>query len=319
MALAPKRAPDSDSGGPSSKRPHTERPFDWKLTLSTPQTFKTLLSIVEPTVSNVPFQVCMDDDDDGEGAGFTGLRMDAMNSSKVCMVKTAYRCQVEVSTVLCNPSFCVKTDLLKNMLRDVDASHVVEIIRYRGSDKLAILGYSADSNDMSDSELCMLHDDTDIHELDMFNLTFNYVVEIELDRLKKVCHIATSINSSVVEFSVGTPVGKDSDHYFTIRAEGEGCSVSKVYHGKTAQPEGGEQRLSVGSGAATTGGCEGRHELVNHFKGAFPTVYLSGVLKSMERQTIQLYMNPGMPLVLHYGLGDEMSYIKIVLAPRVSD
>jgi len=312
-----KRALDSDRVG-SSKRQHTDTPeFDWKLTLSTPQTFKTLLSIVEPTVTNVPFQVCMEDEE-GDGAGFTGLRMDAMNSSKVCMVKTAYRCQVEVSTVLRNPSFCVKTDLLKSMLRDVDASHVVEIIRYSGSDKLAILGYSANSNDMSDSELCMLHDDTDIHLLDMFNLTFNYVIEIELDRLKKVCHIASSINSSVVEFSVGTPLGKESDHYFTIRAEGEGCTVSKVYHGQASCPEGTEQRLSVGSSDRTRDQV-GRHELVSQFKGAFPTVYLSGVLKSMERQTIQLYMSPGMPLVLHYGLGDEMSYIKIVLAPRVSD
>lgn len=298
----------------SSHPKRKKEDYDWRLTLATPQTFKTTLAIVEPTVANVPFQVCMEEDTE-EGAGFTGLRMDAMNSSKVCMVKTAYRCQVDVSTVLCNPSFCVKTDILRSVLCDVDASHVVEITRYRDSDKLVILGYSADSSDVSKSEICLLHDDTNIHQLDMYNLTFNYVVEIELERLKKVCAIASRINSSVVEFSVGSD--DTTTNYFTIHAEGDSCSVSKVYQSRSICTEGDETRLAVDPAVnkdmEAFSGCR---DLETHFKGAFPTVYLTGVLKSMERQSIQLYMNPDMPLVLHYGLGDDMSYIKIVLAPR---
>ena len=302
----------SSSTPRSSKR--AKEDYDWRLTLSTPQTFKTTLAIVEPTVANVPFQVCMEDDTE-EGAGFMGLRMDAMNSSKVCMVKTAYRCQVDVSTVLCNPTFCVKTDILRSVLCDVDASHVVEITRYRDSDKLVILGYSADSSDVSKSEICLLHDDTNIHQLDMYSLTFNYVVEIELERLKKVCAIASRINSSVVEFSVGSD--DTNTNYFTIHAEGDSCNVSKVYQSRSICADGDETRLAVDPIVnKDTEAFSGCRDLETHFKGAFPTVYLAGVLKSMERQTIQLYMNPDMPLVLHYGLGDDMSYIKIVLAPR---
>ncbi len=58
-------------------------------------------------------------------------------------------------------------------------------------------------------------------------------------------------------------------------------------------------------------------DLESKFKAAFPIVYMNGMLKSMDRQTIQLYLGKDLPLVMHYGLGNDMSYIKIILARRV--
>lgn len=44
--------------------------------------------------------------------------------------------------------------------------------------------------------------------------------------------------------------------------------------------------------------------LVQKYKGVFPIVYLNGVLKSMDRQSIQLYFGADLPLVMSYGLGE---------------
>jgi len=307
----------------TKRRRTSPKTFDWRITISTPQTFKTLLAIVQPTVTHVPFQVCMNDTDATPGASFTGLRLDAMNNSHVCMVKTAYECQVETSTTLSNASFCVETDTFMTLLRDVRASHVVELIRYTDSVELTIQTYeSANSNNWSISTIQMVDDDAVTNELDMWSLTFNYVVEIELERLKEVCRIIHAIRGNVIEFKVEEPLHQDSTegaerhHYFTIAAENEGASTRKIHHSSTVS-DGGPDAIKVVGGNQVGGDEAERGEMVERYSSSFPAMYLNGVLKSMDRQSVQLYLSPGLPLVLHYGLGGDASYIKIILAARL--
>jgi hypothetical protein len=314
---------------PTTQEPKRRRilkkPFDWRVTIPTPQTFKTLLAIVHPTVAHVPFQVCMDNTETTPGASFTGLRMDAMNNSHVCMVKTAYECQVETSSTLRNKSFCVETDTFMTLLRDVQASHVVELIRYTDSVELTIQTYDrADGNNWSISTIQMVDEDADFNELDMWSLTFNYVVEIELERLKEVCRIIHAIRGNVIEFKVEEPESQTSTqtgerhHYFTIAAENEGASTRKIHHSSTISEE-GPDAIKVVRGNQVAGDEEETGPMVERYCGTFPAMYLNGVLKSMDRQSVQLYLSPGLPLVLHYGLGGDTSYIKIILAARLTD
>jgi len=304
----------------------TKKTFDWKVIISTPQTFKTLLAIVQPTVAYVPFQVCMNNEDASSGCNFTGLRMDAMNSSRVCMVKTAYECTVECSgDTLHNEMFCVETDTFMTLMRDVQASHVVELIRYSESAELTIQTYErADSNNWSISTIQMVDDDANFDELDMRSLTFHYVVEIELERLKEVCRIIHAIRGNVIELRVEEPAVQTGDvyhHYFTISAENEGVSTQKIHHSSTVHDDGPDTIKVVRSNTVSSDDDEvyRGEDVVEKFRGTYPAMYLNGVLKSMDRQTIQLYLSPGLPLVLHYGLGNETSYIKIILAPRLAE
>lgn len=302
-----------------TKRHKTQAPYDWKVTLTTPQTFKTLLAIVEPTVANVPFRVCKDTRE-GNGAPFTGLRMDAMNSSHVCMVKAAYECTVEVSTTLRNELFCVDTDMLRNLLRDVQASHEVELTRFRDSASVTINTHDrTDPANRSISTIQLMDVDFEAADLDMPNLTFSYVVEIELERLKHVCRMVNSIRSNTIELVVDEAVSASDDKrnlFFTIAAQGEGATIRKVHH-STSVPVGGLHHIAVIHG--TEADNADSDDLTEKFKGIFPIVYMNGVLKSMDRQTIQLYLGASIPLVMHYGLGNDMSYIKIILAHRDSD
>ena len=305
------------------KRQKTQKTktFDWKLTLATPQTFKTLLAIVEPTVSNVPFQVCMGTRD-GEGAPFTGLRMDAMNTSKVCMVKAAYECAVTVSSTLRNELFCVDTFMLRNLLRDVAAAHEIEMIRYTDSPTVTINTHDkTDTTNLSVSTIQLMDVDCNIVDLDMFSLDFSYVVEIELDRLKHVCRMVNSIRSSTIEFRMDEPETQpahERHHRCSITADGEGASICKMHHTITeAQNEAGIEHMSVVQ--ASHASVDDDDDLLNKYQGVFPILYMNGVLKSMDRQTIQLYLGEELPLVMHYGLGNDMSYIKIILAPREGD
>jgi hypothetical protein len=259
---------------------------------------------------------------EGDGAPFTGLRMDAMNSSKVCMVKAAYECDVAVSTTLRNELFCVDTDMLRNLLRDVQASHEIEMIRYTDSPTVTIHTHDkSDPLNWSISTIQLMDVDFNVLDLDMFSLTFKYVVEIELDRLKHVCRMVNSIRSSTIEFRVDEPEEQkegEKHHVFSILAEGEGAAIKKVHHSSTVGGEGLDHIMVVQDTQATLDETDIDNS-VPKFRGMFPIVYMNGVLKSMDRQTIQLYLGEDLPLVMHYGLGNDMSYIKIILAPREGD
>lgn len=292
--------------------------YDWKITLSTPQTFKTLLAIVEPTVTNVPFKVCMDLSE-GPGAPFNGLRLDAMNSSNVCMVKAAYECDVAVSTVLMNEMFCVDTAMLRNLLRDVQASHEVELIRHTGSDSVTIRTHDQnDPTNWSISTIQLMDVEFANFNLDMFDITFKYVVEIELERLKHVCRMVNSIRSGTIEFRVYEPEVSDGHHYFSVMANGEGATIQKVHRSSAVMHDGLEHIMVVNDSQVSVDAVD-VDDLTEKYKGLFSIAYMNGVLKSMDRQTIQLYLGQDRPLVMHYGLGNDLSYIKIILAARESD
>jgi hypothetical protein len=296
-----------------SKRQKTQT-YDWKLTLSTPQTFKTLLAIVEPTVANVPFQVCMDTSEEG-GAPFTGLRLDAMNSSKVCMVKAAYECDVQVSDTLRNEMFCVDTDMLRNLLRDVQASHEIEMIRYTNDASVTINTHDmSDPTNWSVSTIQLMDVDFNTIDLDMNDITFKYVVEMELDRLKHVCRMVNSIRSTLIEFRVDETEAP-RHHFFSITADGEGATIRKV-HQSSAVADGDVQHITVVHDTQVACEAVDTQDLLPKFHGRFPIIYMNGVLKSMDRQSIQLFLGQDLPLVMSYGLGSESSYIKILLAPR---
>ena len=53
--------------------------------------------------------------------------------------------------------------------------------------------------------------------------------------------------------------------------------------------------------------------------GQFSASYLNLFLKSMERQIITMKLSQDRPLLVHYPLGADKSYICFVLAPKTAE
>jgi len=316
-----KRSRDDEQTS-NKRRKGSGKSFDWKLVMPTPQTFKTLLNIVEPTVSNVTFQVCNGDDETpvDDGKPFSGIRIDAINTSRVCLIKVAYECDVSVSDELRNEWFCIDISLLKKILKKVQASNVIELTRYTDSASVEVRIHDRDDkNNWSVSTVQLVDDTSECSNFDIVNMTFNNVVEIDLDRLKETCDLVDKIGSSVIEFSVEEPQNQpDNAHhnFFLIKAQGEGCTTQKIHHTVRISDD-SVAHIKVVSDPGTTVAYD-EDVMVTKYRGVFPIGYLNGVLKSMDRQTIQLYLGTDLPLVMSYGLGGDSSYIKIILAVRDS-
>jgi hypothetical protein len=330
-----------------SKKARTaaSQPWDWRITISTPQTFKTFLTIVYRVLSQCPFQLV-------KAGSFCGVRVDSMDSSMSCMIKASYECEIESNVELTNESFCVVTATFNTLLKDVQPSHILTLTRYSNSGDLTIT--ASDRNDGTTHSTCtltLLDEESNGNQLRMQDITFDYMVEMDLARLKSYCKKAADINSTHIEFKLDEPEGvEDAQHVlFSVCARsdtasfihthqsvtsasasasaggggvaGEGAGEDGVHYTRRAVPV---MDGSLGMGGADGGGavaaplpvCEWVKERYNE---VFSTTYLNLVLKSMDRQTVQLYMRPELPLVLRYGLGNDLSHILVILAPKVRD
>lgn len=302
---------------PESKRQRvTRKQVEWKVVLDTPHTFKTLLGIMVPIVSHVTFHIRKDDT-------FTGLRMEAINNSRVCAVKIAYECQLEVDVEEeDNQCFCVDTAMFKKLLTGAHASSVVDLVKYVGDDWLTI--NNSDGHSCVKSQIQLVESETNLNDTDVRDIQFNHVVEMPSEELKAVCNMIHNIDASFVEFRVRQPFLQTADavaqnYIFSIHGDGEGATTCKMYNGSVSDGNTAKATIQIDTNCGK--GEELSEESMeaaasDKCRGVFPLTYISTVLKNIDRLNVQLFFSTGLPMVMQYGLGGELSYIKIIIAPR---
>lgn len=300
--------------------------FDWRVTIVTPQTFKTFLVIIYRVLSQCPFQLIKSD-------AFTGLRVDSMDSSMVCMIKASYECEVEANVDLSGESFCVVTDTFNTLLKDVQPGHVLTLTRYTDESDLTVESYSKeDTTNRSMCTLSILDEEMNVDRLRMQDITYEYMVEMDLARLKSYCKMAQELNSTHMEFTIEEPSEDEQatrNLFFTVGAQSDTATFRKIHHSQTATEPGSTSvkfairavscHDSTGEGGAQFDFESKRHLLEERYNEVYSTTYLNLVLKSMDRQSVQLFMSKGLPLVIRYSLGNDFSHVQVILAPRMRD
>jgi hypothetical protein len=306
------------------------RQIDWEITILTPQTFKTFLFIIYRVLVHCPFQLLKTET-------FTGLRVDSMDATMVCMIKASYECEIETYVDLAMESFTITTETFSTLLKDVQTGHILTLTRYSDSADLTVNSYARDDrSNQSTCTLAILDEECTSQELRMPDITYNYMVEMELSKLKSYCKIAHEINSSHMEFRIDEPVHAGSEAttelFFTVGASSEVATYKKVHYSTTRSEVGSAsvqfyiKSVSSENDEEMDGGAntkrmqqEDEPERVNKYNEIFSTNYLNLVLKSMDRQTVQLYMSKSLPLVIKYSLGNDQSHIQVILAPRLRE
>lgn len=346
------------------------RSYDWQITILTPQTFKKFVEIIYRVLSQCPFQLL-------KTGSFTGVRVDQMDSSMVCMIKASFECEIVANIELSNESFSVNTDTFSTLLKDVQAGHILTLTRYTDSGDLTLNSYSRENE--SNRSMCtlpILDEESGANQLRMQDITYQYMVEMDLPKLKNYCKMAQEINSSHMQFGIDEPVGQvhgsksssaestdmadtvvntplsttpfeigaasvkatslkqDSsaptqDLFFTIGGYSDVATFKKVHQSIIQCDKKGAHvqfYIKSTSGSVETDdadhcsdGADNDMLLENKYDEIFSTSYLNVVLKSMDRQTVQLYMSKGLPLVIRYNLGNDQSHIHIILAPRIKE
>jgi hypothetical protein len=106
-------------------------PTNWRLTFLSPRPLKFLVNLVEPTVLDVTFRVCLDEGISGIDDPFTGIRLDCTTRSQNALIRLWCSCEIYVSSPeLSREEFCVDLSKLKLALGDVPDSGVVVLTRH---------------------------------------------------------------------------------------------------------------------------------------------------------------------------------------------
>ena len=307
-----------------SRKSRRLNPVQWKVTLDTPHTFKTLLSIVTPTVSHVTFHMSKD-------GKFCGLLVDELNVSRVCALKIAYECSVDIQSP--NPDreegdkFCVNTDLFKKLLSDAQASTVVNLVKREGDDFMIVETSSPSDRHSHVRDTIQLIDGSRLGDKEIDKIKFQHMIEVPSDELKMVCSKVSNIQASFVRFKIREPFVQSDESrrqfIFSIHGDGGGASTSKMYCGSTF--EGGEDvkedETRIHIDTSNVNGDMFDDESVEtttseKFNSLFPLNYIATVLRSIDRVNLQLFFGPSLPMVLQFGLGGELSYVKVIIAPK---
>ena len=321
-----------------SKRIRTESEFEWRVCITSSATFRTFINVLKEILINCNFYL-------EKSSTFTGIYVDSVDPSLVCMVKSRFECKIqtcqadagdgafesysaETVSRINEESFCVPMESLKTLLKD--AGDMLEITRYRDTAPDVII-HSYDRNDKLNSTTSRLGNIDDCGApIPMDSIGSAQMVEIELQDLKSLVKMARELKATHMRFLIEHPAGAgDADsteimhNLFTISIETENATLERSFHSMTQREvsvsDGGRETIrALSTTTQTSERSPLFHDATIKFDEVFSTMYLDLILKSMVDRGVKLFMAPDMPLIVEYSLGSDMSYLKVILAPKVN-
>lgn len=290
--------------------------IEWKITFDQTQGIRTLVDVVGNILTRVNFRINYDNKKD---AYF--LCIDSIDPQHVCMIQARLSCE-KVFNLKGEETFCVDTNILNTLLKNVPSHYSLDLIKKKTTADIHMRTYESLSNSHETHYiLSTLVDDSETMQLT--DISYKYTIEIDLGTLRQIVKMSQSLRANHIEFCVKEPenAGKGvSRTTFSIASQGDACQEHRFNSATVAENNSENQTCVIRAATDSTGPDEIHGEvMVKKYSDSFSTQYLNYFLKSMERQIITMKLSQDKPLILHYPLGADRSYICFVLAPKVDD
>ena len=272
---------------------------------------RTMIEVVGNILTRINLRLIKD-----EATGRFFLCIDSIDPQHVCMIQARLNCE-KVTDLHETVDFCIDSNLLNLCLKGIPTHYSLDIMKRRDTADIHIRAYETLSNShQMFFKIPTIVDDSETMQLN--DMSYKYTIEIDLGTLRQIVKMSTSLRASEIALSVKEPKNDSqpiSRTAFTIGASGD-AQQEHTFFSATMQED--DEHNKVIRAATDASSPEGREneELVTTYTDAFSSSYLNLFLKSMERQIITMKLSKDKPLILHYELGADKSYICFVLAPR---
>lgn len=275
-----------------AKRPGEElqnkskrKELEWEVTIYAPLTFKTFLNVIKEASPHVGFSVCH--------TPFEGLRVSCIAESHTAVIKAAYECSTSGEA-----SFVADASVFLSVLHDVKPAHAITLRKYTASDGMHV------SFPGTHATIPLI--DEDLVDVPLLPMTFQFQIEINTDVLKNMCRMVKALHTNSLEFRL---TRRENNHCFTLRTTSDGTSITKVYAcGQTRDDATGAYQILS---SQENDVYEVDNEVVLNQQCS--TTYISAMLKHMEKKTVMLHMGETCPLMMHYNLGGDESFIDVIM------
>lgn len=295
----------------------TRSAVEFSLTFDQTQSFRTLTDVVNNILQRVNFRI-QKEAKDGKEEFF--LCIDTIDPQHVCMIQARLSCE-KVHNLQGNETFCVDTNILNTLLKNVPPHYSLDLVKYTDSADIHMRTYESLSN--SHETHYVLSTLVDASERMVLNdILYKYTIEIDLGTLRQIVKMSQSLKANHIKFSVQecSTAGSDvSRTTFSIASSGDATQEHR-FNSATVTEGNDDETCVIRAATDSTGPDVQENETMEEkYSDSFSTMYLNFFLKSMERQIITMKLSQDKPLILHYPLGADRSYICFVLAPKTDE
>lgn len=292
----------------------------WRCTFDQTQGFRTLIEVVGNILTRINLRLT-------KVVNGHFLCIDSIDPQHVCMIQARLSCEkvfgIEHEDDVAD--FCIDSGLLNLCLKGIPPHYSIDIYKKHDNPDIHIRAYEALSNSHETFfKLPTLFDESETMQLS--DMQYKFTIEIDLGTFRQIVKMSQSLKAQDIDFVVKEPSTDDKKGrvlrtVFTIGATGD-AQHEHSFFSATVQESVGNEASRVIRAATDSAGSATKEEnelLEIKYKDSFSTSYLNFFLKSMERQIITMKLSQDKPLILHYPLGADKSYICFVLAPKTGD
>ena len=288
--------------------------IEWKCTFDQTQGLRTMIEVVGNILTRVNLRLTREKN----GASF--MCIDSIDPQHVCMIQARLICE-KMTDLPSDTDFCVESNILNMCLKGIPSHYSLDIYKLKDVPDIHINAYESLSNSHQlKFTIPTLVDDSESMQLS--DMSYNYTIEIDLGTLRQIIKMSMQLRAQEIEMIVREPNNTEADilrTVFTIGAHGD-AHQEHSFFSATVQESGAENTRIIRAATDATGpDAPSDQRLVDKYHDSFSCQYLNFFLKSMERQIITMKLSQDKPLILHYPLGAEKSYICFVLAPKTPD
>ena len=299
------------------KRQKTESTLEWKVTFDQTQGLRTLVEVVTNILTRVNLRLIYD-----SKRQMHFLCIDSIDPQHVCMIQARLICE-NTTNVSDEVSFCVDSGILNLILKSIPSHYSIDMEKHSTSADVRINAYETLSNSHhTNFELPTLVDESETMKLS--DMEYKYVIEIDLSTLRQIVKMSMALRANQLDFTVRKPKSAAGAGVvrttFTIGSRGDAMQAHSFHSATVAETNGDNETYVIRAATDSTApevGESDDSEIV--YSDMFSAQYLNFFLKSMERQMITMKLAKEKPLIVHYPLGAEKSYICFVLAPKTND
>ena len=299
----------------SAKRYKEMPAADFRVTVAPASSLTKMVNTLEALLTEVTFNIV-------KSRTFSGIRVDATSPDLCCMIKAKLACNVNLANEMGNKAgFAVNVKEMKPIMKSVDGA--VDIVRYKNNDHLTF--ECANCMPLGEFNLpTIVNEDS---EERLFNITTQFTIQIPCVSLKEFTRRSAEFGSETVRMEVSNFKASDGTmHAFFSMSCHEGSIVKAkhTYHSETKSSEAddGQQIICDGAGGVTRDEvCSMARKSTVEYRAEFQASYITDFLKSFDRGEVFMSLaqkdgEPG-PLILHQSLGNDQSYMRLVLAPKM--
>jgi hypothetical protein len=280
--------------------------IEWQICFPQTLGLRALVDIVSNVLTNIVFKVTKDESDESMKI----LKIDTIDSQHTCMIQARLQCNASTEDF----EFCVNSELFARCLRHIPSHYSIDITNYKDTSDVVLSAHES----MAKGH-CVTHTMNtlvpDANSMRIKDLNYDYTVEMDIGTMKNLVRNAIEYKAPTIGISV-QECKKNNVTSLGISCKGEASFEHKFPSPVTMNEDGS---ITICPSTEMVEDAATPESMDTVFEHEFSVQYLNMFVKNMDKVVMKMKLHKDKPLMVHYSLGIDNSYVCFVLAAKIPE